>query len=369
MGPRFGEIRRPRLLVACLLLTAMGCSHTAAPQKQAAARPASTPPLAEIRTLQDQFQTVARRVSPSVVAITATVRGGKAANVPEESLDGSRLAAAVASATRSVGTGFIVDSSGYILTAEHVLSDAERMWITTDGGDVYEAHRVGVDSRGDLAMLKIDAKGLPAVQFAPGVQRGQWVLTMGNPYGLATSGELACAVGVISATNRHLGRLSADQHRNYTGLLQTTAPINPGNSGGPLFDLDGQVVGINAAVVPPSENANGIGFAFPITTELREKIELLKEGLDLRPTFLGVNVLPTEDGRAGAKIDLVRKGTPADACGLRVGDVIQQIGGRPVNDPEHFVRLSSSLPAGHAVDVHFVRDGRQQTVQITPAVQ
>ncbi len=369
MGLRLGEIRRPRLLAACLLLTAIGCSHTASSQKQVLARQVSAPAQADIRTLQDQFQSVARGVSPSVVAITATVRGGKAANVPEETLDGSRLAAALASATRSVGTGFIVDPAGYILTAEHVVSDAERMWVTTDSGDVYEAHRVGVDSRGDLAMLKIEAKGLPAVRFAPAVQRGQWVLTLGNPYGLATSGELACAVGVISATNRHLGRLSADQHRNYTGLLQTTTPINPGNSGGPLFDLDGQVVGINAAVVPPSETANGIGFAFPITVELREKIELLKAGQDLRPSFLGVNVLPPEDGGAGAKIDVVRKGTPADACGLRVGDVVQQIGGQPVSDPEHFVRLSSSLPAGHAMDVRFVRDGHPQTVQITPAVQ
>ena len=369
MGFWLGEIRRPHLLVGSLLLMAMGCSHTAALQKQAVAHPASAPVQTDLRTLQDQFQSVARGVSPSVVAISATVRGGKAANIPEESLDGSRLAAALASATRSVGTGFIIDPAGYILTAEHVLSDAERVWVTTDSGEVYEAHRVGVDSRGDLAMLKIEAKGLSAVRFAPTVQRGQWVLTMGNPYGLATGGELACAVGVISATNRNLSRLSADQHRNYTGLLQTTTPINPGNSGGPLFDLDGQVVGINAAVVPPSDNANGIGFAFPITSELREKIELLKRGQDLKPTFLGVNVLPPEDGQAGARIDRVREGTPADACGLRVGDVVQQIGGRTVCDPEHFVRLSSSLPAGQAVDVYILRDGQGQVVQITPAVQ
>lgn len=369
MGLLLGEFRRPHLLVTCMLLAAMGCSHTATPQQQVSARPVSVTAMTDLRTLQDQFQNVARRMSPSVVAISATVRGGKAANIPEESLDGSRLAAALASATRSVGTGFIVDASGYILTAEHVLSDAERVWVTTDTGEVYEAHRVGVDSRGDLAMLKIEAKGLPAVQFAKTVQRGEWVLTLGNPYGLATGGDLACAVGVISATNRNLSRLSADQHRNYTGLLQTTAPINPGNSGGPLFDLEGQVVGINAAVVPPSDTANGIGFAFPVTTELREKIELLKRGENLKPTFLGVNVLPTEDGMAGAKIDLVRAGTPADASGLCVGDVVQQIGDWPVRDPEHFVRLSSSLPAGKAVDVVIVRNGHKQVMHVTPAVQ
>ena len=369
MGLLLGEIRRLHLLVACLLLAAIGCSHTPARQKQALAQPASAQLLTDLRTLQDQFQAIARRVSPSVVAISATVRGGKAANIPTESLDGSRLAAALASATRSVGTGFIIDPAGYILTAEHVLSDAERVWVTTDCGDVYEAHRVGVDSSGDLAMLKIDAKGLKAVQFAPTVQRGQWVLTLGNPYGLATSGELACAVGIISATNRHLGRLSADQHRNYSGLLQMTAPINPGNSGGPLFDLDGQVVGINAAVVPPSETANGIGFAFPITAGLRAKIDLLKRGQNLLPTFLGVNVLPADDGRGGARIDLVRAGTPADASGLRIGDVVQQIGSLSVNDPEHFVRLSSSLSAGKAVDVYIVRNGHRQMFQVTPAVQ
>ena len=369
MGLLLGEIRRTLLLLACLLLAATGCSHTPASQKQASAHPVPAPPPMDLRTLQDQFQAVTRRVAPSVVAISATVRGGKAANIPAESLDGSRLAAALASATRSVGTGFIIDPAGYILTAEHVLSDAQRVWVTTDSGEVYEAHRVGVDSSGDLAMLKIDAKGLRAVQFAPTVQRGQWVLTLGNPYGLATSGELACAVGIISATNRHLGRLSADQHRNYTGLLQMTAPINPGNSGGPLFDLDGQVVGINAAVVPPSENANGIGFAFPITAELRAKIDLLKHGQNILPTFLGVNVLPVEQGRAGARIDLVRPGTPSDISGLRVGDVVQQIDGRPVRNAEHFVRLSSSLPAGKAVDVYIVRNGHGQMFQVTPAVQ
>lgn len=235
--------------------------------------------MADITALQARFETVAKRVAPSVVAISATVRGAAAAaHFPTESLDGTRLAAALASATRSVGTGFVVDSDGYILTAEHVLSDTERVWVTTDSGRVYEAHVAAADRRSDLALLKVDVKGLPAVEFAPTVERGQWVLTLGNPFGLATSGEMACSVGVISATDRHLNKLSADQCRDYSHLLQTTAAINPGNSGGPLFDLNGKVVGVNAAVIPPAENASGIGFAFPATPQLRQKIEQLKHG-------------------------------------------------------------------------------------------
>ncbi len=116
------------------------------------------------------------------------------------------------------------------------------------------------------------------------------LLTLGNPYGLATGGEMAMSVGVVSATNRSLNRLSAQENRLYTNLIQTTAEINPGNSGGPLFDLEGRVIGVNAAVVLPQKNTNGIGFAFAVNDELLRKVAHMKAGEPVQHAYLGVSV-------------------------------------------------------------------------------
>ena len=267
-------------LTATLLSGPVACAAKPSPASAAVA-PAMVPPALnqpadsfDALALQSRFEQVARDCAPSVVAISATPHHVSSI----QPVDAPQLASALDRVSRMVGTGFIVDADGHILTNHHVIADAAEIWVTTDDRKVYPARLIGFDARNDLAVLKISARGLRPVRFAPpaSVLRGQWALTLGNPYGLATGEELALSVGVISATSRSLPRLSARENRSYSDLIQTTAQINPGNSGGPLFDLEGRVIGVNAAVSLPQKNTNGIGFAFPITEALLQRVEQLK---------------------------------------------------------------------------------------------
>jgi serine protease Do len=152
---------------------------------------------------------------------------------------------------------------------------------------------IGSDPRADLAVLKIPAAGMPVVKLAKPdqvIKRGQWTIAIGNPYGMAAEGEMAMSVGVVSATERSLPKLSSKEGRLYSNLIQTTAEINPGNSGGPLFNLAGEVIGINTAVILPQKQTNGIGFAIPVTDAFINHIEQLKAGREIVYGFLGVTV-------------------------------------------------------------------------------
>src|SRR6185437_15449108 len=178
-------------------------------------------------------------------------------------------------------------------------------------------------------------------------------LALGNPYGLAAGGEMALSVGVVSAIGRSLPKLSNKEDRLYTDLIQTTAQINPGNSGGPLFDVRGDVIGINAAVILPQKSTNGIGFAIPITPRILQTIADLKEGREVVYGWLGVRVTsptPLECKQAGlaeegrAKIETIDPNSPASAAKLHVGDVISAFNGKPVTDSDQFVRLVGESP-------------------------
>jgi S1-C subfamily serine protease len=198
--------------------------------------------------LEARFADVARRVAPAVVAISGAdtpVQGD--APLRSEEINPDKLTDVLDTVDRSVGTGFIVDPDGYIVTNDHVVGKAEQLWVTTDDHKVYPAIVVGSDPRQDIAILKIPATELPTVHLSDGapVHRGQWTIALGNPYGLAVGGNMSMSVGVISATSRSLPKLSGKEDRLYSDLIQTTAQINPGNSGGPLFDLHGDVIGIN----------------------------------------------------------------------------------------------------------------------------
>jgi S1-C subfamily serine protease len=225
----------------------------------------------DLTGLQSQFGVVADRVAPSVVAISASctpITGDEVLRT--ESLNPQKLDAFLSKTTRTVGTGFFIDADGFILTNEHVICEAEQLWVTTDDRKVYPAIVIGSDPRSDLAILKIPASGVKVASLAkPGVvKRGQWTIAIGNPYGMAAEGEMAMSVGVVSATERSLPKLSQKEGRLYSNLIQTTAEIYPGNSGGPLFNLAGEVIGINTAVILPQKQTNGIGFAIPITEDM-----------------------------------------------------------------------------------------------------
>ena len=356
--------RNPRRLLSLLCAAALLTAAASARAERPLALTAQSDTV-DLLGLEQSFRSVANRVTPAVLAITAVA---EAAPVAASGLRSAQLTADVLrdlldGGPRIVGTGFCVDPDGYILTNEHVVRDAVQLYVTTDDGRTYPALVVGTDPRSDLAVLKVPAR-LAAVEFAtPGtLYRGQWSLTVGNPIGLAGGGNLCMSVGVVSATARELPRLSEREGRLYTNLIQTTAEVNPGNSGGPLFDLHGKVIGVVTAVVLPQEQTNGIGFAMPVDAAMLAKIERLKRGEAVSHGFLGVSVADLGGG-GGVRVTGVGNTTPAAGV-LRGGDVLLRIDGQPIASSAAFVRLVSDAPTGRDVPLALVRDGLELAVKV-----
>ncbi len=332
----------------------------------------------ELAGLQQKFERISRRVAPCVVSISAACSPvDSTESLRTETLNHERLEVILERTTRMVGTGFVIDSDGYILTNEHVVGEAENVWITTDDRKVYPALVIGSDPRSDLAILKIPAKNLPAVRFAAydSLKRGQWAIALGNPYGLATEGEQCMSVGIVSALDRSLPKLSKKENRLYNNLIQTTAQINPGNSGGPLFDLNGDVIGINTAVILPEKKTNGIGFAMPVTPRLVQAIHDLKEGREIVYGYMGVMVsTATEHDRQvagvtnaiGVRVDGVEGDSPAsDTAVIKERDVIVQINGEIVRDSDHFVRVIGAAGVERPAKISLYRDGKMVETELT----
>ncbi len=341
---------------------------------------ADEPVAPDAAALEAQFKAVAQRVAPAVVAISASSEADSApASCRTAELNTDKLQAFLSRTTRVVGTGFVLTADGYVLTNDHVIDDAEQLWVTMDDRRVYPAIVVGSDPRSDLAVLKIPGHHLPVVHLGDGARasRGQWSLAVGNPFGLSGEGGMCVSVGVISAVHRSLPKLTEKENRLYCDLLQTTAQINPGNSGGPLFDLRGDVIGINTAVVLPQHTAtgtlNGIGFALPIDDHLRATVAHLERGDELPYGYLGVLVSdPTDRQRqttgladaAGVCVDEVRRDSPA-ASVLRAGDILLAIGNEPVTDSGDFVRRVGATPPERPLPISLLRDGRPLATTVT----
>jgi serine protease Do len=330
----------------------------------------------DIVDLQAQFENVARRVAPAVVAISGadTAMQGDAALRTEE-INADRLSTFLDTVDRTVGTGFIVDPDGYIVTNDHVVGKAEQLWVTTDDHKVYPAIVVGSDPRADVAVIKIPATDLPVVKFSDAgpVRRGQWTIALGNPYGLSVGGDMCMSVGIVSATGRSLPKLSGKEDRLYSDLIQTTAQINPGNSGGPLFDLRGEVVGMNTAVILPQKQTNGIGFAIPMGERFKQIIQDLKEGREVVYGYLGVkSSTPTArerraagiDDETGAFIESVDKDSPAGAADLRKSDIVVRFNGEVIRDGDHFIRAVGAAPVGRALPVSFYRKEKLKSAEV-----
>ncbi len=360
-------------MLALLAVFVGWCSLICPPRQAIADSPSAS--VDDLADLEARFKSVARKVSPAVVAISASAEAddSPAASRCEE-MSSDKLQAFLSKTTRMVGTGFIIDPEGYVLTNDHVIDDAEQLWITTDDRRVYPAIVVGSDPRGDLAVLKIPGHHLPAVHLGDGsaVQRGQWSIAIGNPFGLSGDGGECLSVGVVSAVNRSLPKLSDSENRLYTNLIQTTAQINPGNSGGPLFDLHGDVIGLNTAVIMPQKNSNGIGFAMPIDTRLIDKVERLKQGSEIVYAYLGVIVsTPSDQDRTaagvsqpiGVHVDSVQPDSPA-CGGVFADDIITAIDRRTIADSEGFVRVIGDAPVERPVTVSVMRAGKPLALQI-----
>jgi len=355
MGARAARLQRART-VALVGLSGLlvSCSTLGLPLNGAARATAASDRIEVVDNfgatdLEHRFEDVASRVSAAVVAISATESAIETdATLRSDDINPDKLAGMLDAVDRTVGTGFFIDPAGYIVTNDHVVAKAEQLWVTTDSHKVYPAIVVGSDPRADLAVLKIPAAHMPTLRFARGAaHRGQWTIAIGNPYGLAAGGEMSVSVGVVSATNRSLPRLSGKEDRLYSDLIQTTAQINPGNSGGPLFDLNGDVIGINTAVILPQKQTNGIGFAIPADAQVLRLIENLRQGQQIVYGYLGVKVsspTPRErreaglDDEIGARVDSVEPDSPAAAAHLQVGDIVVRIDGEQVRDSDDFVR-------------------------------
>jgi serine protease Do len=329
----------------------------------------------QLTGLEQRFQTIARHVSPSVVAISASAGNSDRDDVQRsESMTAAKLETVLDRGIRTVGTGFVVDPDGYIVTNEHVVGDSEQIWVTTDSGTIYPALVVGSDPRLDLAVLKIPATNLPVVKFAPDseVHRGQWTIALGNPYGLAQAGEMAMSVGVVSAVERSLPKLADKEKRLYSDLIQTTAQINPGNSGGPLLNLYGQVIAINTAVILPQRQTSGIGFAIPINRNLLDIISSMKDGGEVVHGYLGVTVAtPSFEERrdlnlaldSGARIEFIETNSPA-AKVLKLDDMILAVNGESIHSSEHFVRTINQAGIAQPTELKIRRDGKDKTVTV-----
>jgi len=266
---------------------------------------------------------------------------------------------------QGMGSGVIISRDGYILTNQHVVSDATRIEVRMSGReDVYEARLIGSDYDLDLAVLKIDAKDLPALTLGnvDEVRVGDWVVAIGNPYGMAHT----VTVGVIS----YKGRRVTVEDRRFEDLLQTDASINPGNSGGPLLNLKGEIIGINTAM---NAQAQGIGFAISATTIKSVLRDLIEKGKVVRP-WMGVllqDVTPQLAEYFGLKapqgvlIADVVQGGPAHRAGLRRGDVVLEIDGRKVDDSEHLIKAIRGTPIGNNVVLLIHRQNAARSVTVT----
>ena len=265
---------------------------------------------------------------------------------------------------RAKGSGFIVSKEGYILTNNHVVDGADKIKVTLLDGRTFDAKKVGQDPTFDLAVIQIKAKDLPTVPLGDSnaTQVGEWVTAIGNPLGF----ENSVTVGVISAKNRTLQA----EDVNFQGFLQTDAAINPGNSGGPLIDMNGNVVGINTAIVP---YAQGIGFAIPINMAKQIMEDLIKHG-EVRRGWLGATVQPLTPSlvesykipvKEGAIISDVVKDSPAEKYGLQRGDVIVKVGGKDTKNAEDVVFAVRNHLSGDKVPFDIYRDGKKTTVEVT----
>ncbi|MGG6241208.1 HhoA/HhoB/HtrA family serine endopeptidase [Nodosilinea sp. AN01ver1] len=319
---------------------------------------------------------IVREVEPSVVRIDAsrTVQTslppifrqffGENAPVPQQQ-----------QVQRGVGSGFIISADGRIITNAHVVTGADEVQVTLTDGRSFTGEVIGADSVTDVAVIKIDAQNLPAVAISNSdqIQPGEWAIAIGNPLGL----DSTVTAGIISATSRSSREVGVPDKR--VDFIQTDAAINPGNSGGPLLNLNGEVIGVNTAII---QGAQGLGFAIPINTVQRISSQLIETGR-VEHAYLGiqmVNLTPelkqninsdpnrpfSVEADSGVLIGRVLPNSPAAQGGLREGDVIVAIEGQPVTESAAVQQAVERSRVGQNLSLTLQRDGREQTVTVRP---
>ncbi len=306
------------------------------------------------RPLPD-FKALMKDQGPAVVNIISTQKSGAAAAGGDAPARGEGL-----------GSGFIISEDGYILTNAHLVADAREVTVRlADAQREYRARVVGADKRSDVALVKVDASGLPTARLGRSaeLEPGDWVAAIGSPFGFANT----ITAGIVSAKGRSL------PDELYVPFIQTDVAINPGNSGGPLLNLKGEVVGINSLIYSGTGGYMGVSFAIPIEVALAVSHELMSRGKVTRGRAgIGVQPLTPELARAfhvdsttGAVIVRLEKDGPAERAGARVGDVLLEWNGEPIADPGALPRLVAAEPPGSVARAIVSREGRRRTLDIT----
>jgi serine protease Do len=307
-----------------------------------------------LEELQSVIADLAERVKPSVVNVLPVQTPGRSKDAPRERIPN----------TPGSGSGVIIDPQGYILTNNHVVGDAAEVEVRLSDKTKFIAQVVGKDPDTDLAVLKVTTdRALPYATFGDSgeVKVGQWALAVGNPFGL----DRTVTLGVVSGMGRENMNLS-----RYENFIQTDASINPGNSGGPLFNVHGEVIGINTAII---NFAQGIGFAIPSNMAKQVFQQLVARGKVVRG-WLGVGIQPVTAELAnkfgviegeGVLVNEVFENDPAARAGIKPGDIITKVDGKPVDTPNVLSRLIAGIEPGAAASIEVVRDGKRQVLFVS----
>jgi serine protease Do len=349
----------------------------------AAAAPGIERPSADVVLGLPDFTPLVKRYGPSVVNISSKQRYGAASQdfgaddgLSEDSplydffrhfFGDEGTLPEDADPGRSLGSGFILTSDGYVLTNAHVVEAADEIIVRMSDRREFVAEAIGADERSDIALLKIDATDLPAVELgsSDAVEVGEWVLAIGSPFGF----EHSATAGIVSAKGRSL------PSENYVPFIQTDVAINPGNSGGPLFDLAGRVVGVNSQIYSRTGGFMGLSFAIPIDVAI-DVVDQLKEKGRVSRGWLGVLIQDVTRDLAepfglphpvGALVSQVLPESPAETAGLRAGDIILAFDGVEVPTSSNLPQLVGATKVDVTVDVLILRDGEQQVVSVTLA--
>ena len=371
-----------RTLACCVLmgLVTAGCAQAQAPEAKADAPAATSTPAPVGSANLPDFTGIVQKNAPAVVHVEAKYNGQRReprmqAGMPEDPqaelfrrfFGMPMMPSPEEQAHTSLGSGFILSSDGYILTNNHVVDGADTVTVRLQDRRTLKAKVVGTDPNYDIAVLKVDAGGLPAVSIGDSrtLKPGQWVLAIGSPFGL----DYTVTQGIVSAVGRNLG--SGDQP--YTSFIQTDVPINRGNSGGPLFNLQGQVVGINSQIYSNTGGYLGVSFSIPIDVAMNAVQQIKTHGYVTRGQ-LGVQVKGVDsdiakalklDSAQGAIVADVSDGSGAAKAGIQAGDIILGYNGQPIRDAADLPPLVGMTKPGSRVPVEILRQGKKQTLQVT----
>ncbi len=327
------------------------------------------------------FTELVEQVAPSVVNISTTQKvkphaglppGIEMPELPENSpwgdlfkkFFGDKGAPSEKFDTQSLGSGFIIDEAGYIITNNHVIRNAEEVIVRLNDRREFKAEIIGSDPRSDVALLKVEATDLPAVKLADvdNLKVGEWVLAIGSPFGF----DHSVSVGIVSAIGRNL------PSENYVPFIQTDVAINPGNSGGPLFNMDGEVVGINSQIYSRTGGFMGLSFAIPMKVAV-EVVEQLKSKGRVTRGWLGILIQDVNRELAesfgmkqprGAVVLRILEDSPASKAGFKVGDVVVDFNGISINRSSDLPIAVGSTKTGSKVKVKVIREGKSRTLKV-----